>query len=151
MSAQTSRGVGEGKTRPPGRPTCDWPCDRPAVKHEGGWWHCAEHLKEHRALEGPPPSGVEQQVRELNLAGLNDTQIARELGLSVYKARVHRIKLGLPVRGISAGESAAEHGTVARARWHYRHKIPLCGPCRQADNSRCRDEAYPSGQKRWAS
>ena len=37
--------------------TCSWAaCSRPAVTSEGGdslgpWWHCADHLREHRAQD----------------------------------------------------------------------------------------------------
>ncbi len=39
---------------------CSWAgCTLPAVTSEGGdslgpWWHCATHLREHRALTAPP-------------------------------------------------------------------------------------------------
>jgi len=109
---------------------CAWAaCTRPAYRFEGGWWHCREHLREHRAENAPDTSTVEDDVRSLYEAGVGVTAIARELGIGHERVRLIRDRLGLPYRP----REVAAHGTDARARKHRREGETPCRSCLEAE------------------
>jgi WhiB family redox-sensing transcriptional regulator len=60
-----------------------------------------------------------------------EEHIFEEFG--IFGGLTHRERITLRARRqLRKPTTIAPHGTTARARWHYRHGVPICDPCLQA-------------------
>jgi WhiB family redox-sensing transcriptional regulator len=68
-----------------------------------------------------------------------EENIFEEFG--VFGGLTHRERITLRARRkLMKPTTVAPHGTQARARWHYRHNVPICQPCLMA-NARANSES----------
>lgn len=124
---------------------CEWAaCKDPGHIFEGGWWHCEQHLLEHRlftldeAVRSMPREQLNEHIRLLHGQGLTDRAIGRALNLERSGVGVRRREMGLQAH------HAPEHdikpcGTTAAYRRHLRKGEPACEQCRQAEAQRRRE------------
>jgi hypothetical protein len=140
---------------------CEWAaCPEPATTFEGNWWHCPDHLHDHRSLiaestrvpEPPRPVAMDyaDEIRTMHTQGLNDRQISHRINLSRDAIGNVRRKLGLPAI-LSARPRGGAHGTHAGFVQHGYHGETPCEPCRLAERGYQRDAKRRQKQRRRAS